>query len=175
MPTFMILQGSNLVSASKYTSWTCPTAFDDFKPLALKPSLVESFNAFAFGTVYEFDDSDNHVDFIPPGPGTDVLSQSNFADVLWDQPTWDGSVMSYTGHNDMMQVEFQLDLEESSGRQSKYPAMTYPDLSNIITMIVANYSYVNTNWIGKLAIETYNPINSVREVPSLFTNCDKFL
>lgn len=62
----MLLSGPNINNTVSYTKWTCPTSPLNFQNLTLNASNVETMNAVVLTYAFEFDDTDNNVDFIPP-------------------------------------------------------------------------------------------------------------
>lgn len=166
IPTVSVLSGVNITQHLDFASWACPTVAGsniEFATVGIPVDVVTAFNSMALTNVYEFNDNSNDVIFVPPGPNTNVLSVAPFQDIQWTTPALspDGSIFNFTGSSDMMDVSLLLNLQASSGRESALPKNAFPDWASTVTLIVSNYKYNNTQWIGKLAIEAYLPSSQV--------------
>jgi hypothetical protein len=91
-----------------------------------------------------------------------MLSTASFINVTWFAPELSGNVLTLAGWSSMMNISFVIYLEAESGREDVLPCISYTDFASIVSLSIQNYQYVNTEWIGKLAVEMYMPTFNVR-------------
>eukprot|EP00042_Codosiga_hollandica_P050528 m.605254 g.605254 ORF g.605254 m.605254 type:complete len:378 (-) comp58109_c0_seq3:247-1380(-) len=157
IPTLTVVHGPNVSTSVDFENWQCPTGLN-FSTSNIMTGGITAVSSIVLTTVYEFNDASNHVEFVPPAyANTNVLSSASFSDLLWAPPTNATGVLNLTGTSDMMDVSILISLQAESGRESVLPKNAFPDYASTVSLVVKNYKYNNTNWIGKLAIEAFLP------------------